>query len=209
MDLCLRYLEHILWRAALVIGEGFLAGHALRLRLQDQAKRLSALSVKKRKGLFAAHMEQQVSFADAASQDDLDRVHTAGVIFADAYDLLIRRQASRVSTAAQAQTQKRNGIQRCLVADGQTAAFMTMKLHTFFPQCFILVHTDISFLFRQFIAAPKPSFGFQLLLRGRQFDIRPAMPWGSERCSRRWRTPGPDAAAGICHRTEGPDSGRE
>jgi len=28
MDLCLRYLEHILWRAALVIGEGFLAGHA-------------------------------------------------------------------------------------------------------------------------------------------------------------------------------------
>jgi len=67
LDLCLRYLEHILWRTALVIGEGFLAGHALRLRLQDQAKRLSALPVKKRKGLFAAHMEQQVSFADAAS----------------------------------------------------------------------------------------------------------------------------------------------
>ena len=110
MKLRLHYPEHILRGAALVIGKGFLPGHALRLRFQNQPKGFPVFPVKEGKRLLAPHMEQQIAFADAAPQNHLDGVYAAGIVFADTYNFFIRRQASRVSAAAQPQLQKLDGI---------------------------------------------------------------------------------------------------
>ena len=61
-------------------------------RPQDQPDGFARLPVIEGKRLFPRHMEQQVALADAAPQNRLDGVHTAGVVLRNAYQLLILRK---------------------------------------------------------------------------------------------------------------------
>ena len=68
-----------------VVGR-FLRGHSRRLGLQYQPDGFSRCPVIDVEGLLPGHMKQQVSLADAAPQHDLNRIHTTGVVLADADD---------------------------------------------------------------------------------------------------------------------------
>ena len=124
MDSSLLDIEHLGGIAALIVLERFFPGHRLGIGLQNQADRLAGLPVVEGKRLLPPHMEQQITFANAAAQNHLDGIHTAGIVFADAYHLLI---------LGEGQIQQIDCVQGCLVADGQTGANMTVKCGSFFP----------------------------------------------------------------------------
>ena len=76
------------------------------------------------KGLLAGHVKEEISLADAASQQHLNSIHAAGIVLADAHRLFI---------GAIRKIQQPRGILGSLVPDGQSAAGVTVEGHTIFP----------------------------------------------------------------------------
>ena len=73
-------------------------------------------------------MEQEISFADAAAQHNLDGIHTAGIVFGNTDHLLV---------IGKADSQQLHGIFGSGIADPQTAAAVTVEIHAFFPKIHI------------------------------------------------------------------------
>src|SRR5699024_6816950 len=82
-NLRLFHIEKFLRLLTLQVLKGFLPHHPRRPFPQYQAYRLSRCPVIKGESLFPCHMKQKVSLPYAASQDHLDGIHSAGVIFRD------------------------------------------------------------------------------------------------------------------------------
>ena len=106
MDGCVLYLEHIRRIAALVIGKGFIPAHVLGLGLQHQPDGFVGSAVVEGKCLLAPHVEQKISLAYAASHQNLNGIHAAGIIFRDTYHLLV---------IGEFQFQQLNGMQHRLL----------------------------------------------------------------------------------------------
>ena len=116
MDGCVLYLEHIRRIAALVIGKGFIPAHVLGLGLQHQPDGFVGSAVVEGKCLLAPHVEQKISLAPhveqkislayAASHQNLNGIHAAGIIFRDTYHLLV---------IGEFQFQQLNGMQHRLL----------------------------------------------------------------------------------------------
>ena len=92
LNRCFLHVEHILRLAALIVSEGFLTGHTQGLGLQHQTDGLVMLAVVEGECLLTPHMEQKVSLTHTAAQQNLNGIHTAGIIFGNADHLLVIRE---------------------------------------------------------------------------------------------------------------------
>ena len=111
-------VEELLGLAGLVVGEALLAAHALGLFPEHQAHGAAAGALIDVEGLLAGEVEEQVALSGAAAEHDLYGVHAAGVVLADADDLLVLGAAD---------VQQLDGVERGLVADGESAALVAVE----------------------------------------------------------------------------------
>ena len=126
------------WQTAnLVIIKGLLSGHFLNGLVQNETDGFAGFAVVERKCLFSGHVEQQISFTDAAAHDHLNGITAASIIFGNTNDLFIFGQTACISSAAQFQFQQINGIQCGTVADGQSGTNMAVKRSRLFPNAFL------------------------------------------------------------------------
>ena len=85
-DTGLPHQKQLFRRFALVIGKGFLPAHGTGTGPERKAHRPATCPVIKRKSLLPRDVKQQIPLPHAASQQHLDGVYTAGIIFCNIRD---------------------------------------------------------------------------------------------------------------------------
>ena len=125
------HFEHFFGGELLIISKQLGSAHIPGAGLQYQPQGFPRIPPIERKGLFPREVKEQIPSADTASQQNLNRVDTAGIVFRDADDLLI---------GGERQAQKFGGVQGGFEADGQSASFVAVKSHALFPEIFIDFH---------------------------------------------------------------------
>ena len=111
-------VKKLLRLSGLVVLKALLPRQALGLFTEHEADRAAALALVDVERLLARQVEQQIAFSRRTAQHNLYRVYAAGVVLADADDLLVLRAAD---------VQQLYRIKRSLPAYCKSAAFVAVE----------------------------------------------------------------------------------